>query len=119
MDSTKQDGGKGRRSRRGGEDRGRWSSSRKAEAVLRLLKGESLDTLSREFGVTASRLAQWRDLFLNSGQAGLKSRELDDRDREITRLRAKIGELMMDKELLEAFFERVDPALRPPSRRPR
>lgn len=26
---------------------GRWSAKRKAEAVLRLLKGEDLDTLSR------------------------------------------------------------------------
>lgn len=43
----------------GRSDRGRWSSKRKTEAVLRLLRllrGETLDDVSREMGVTASRL---------------------------------------------------------------
>jgi hypothetical protein len=42
----------------------------------------------------------------------LKSRPTDHRDEEIARLRAKVGELTMDKELLELAFERVDPAHR-------
>ena len=50
------------RSRR--PERGRFSSRRKAEAVLRLLHGEELDALSRELGVTAATLAQWRERFL-------------------------------------------------------
>jgi transposase len=102
---------------RGG--RGRWGATRKMELVLRILKGEDLDTLSREVKVTAARLAQWRDEALASMQSGLKSREADGRDAEIRSLRAKVGELMMDKELLEAFVERVDPAHRPPLRRPK
>lgn len=119
MDSSTQGSRARSRRRPGREDQGRWSSSRKAEIVLRLLKGEDLDALSRELGLTAARLAQWRDAFLAAGQAGLKSRERDERDAEIARLRAKLGELMMEKELLEAFLERVDPAHRPPLRRPR
>ena len=55
-------------------ERGRFSSQRKAEAVLRLLHGEELDALSRELGVTAATLAQWRERFLAGGQASLKSR---------------------------------------------
>jgi len=39
------------------QDRGRFSARRKTEAVLRLLRGEDLDTLSRELGVTAATLA--------------------------------------------------------------
>ena len=50
----------------GGPDRGRYSARRKAEAVLRLLRGEDLDALSRELGVTAATLSQWRDLFLTA-----------------------------------------------------
>ena len=119
MDSNKQGSRSRPRSGRGREDKGRWSSARKAEVVLRILKGESLDGLSRELKVTAARLAQWRDAFMAGGQGGLKSREHDERDAEIGRLRAKVGELMMDKEVLEAFVERVDPAHRPPLRRPR
>jgi len=59
---------------------GRWSAKRKADAAVRLLKGEDLDTLSRELRVTAATLSQWREVFLASGLAGLKSREVDGRD---------------------------------------
>ena len=52
-----------------GSERGRWSSRRKTEVVLRALHGEDLDALSRELGVTAGTIAQWREQFLASGQA--------------------------------------------------
>jgi len=39
-------------------DKGRWSSRRKTEIVLRIVRGETLDALSREFGVTPGTLAQ-------------------------------------------------------------
>ena len=81
-------------------ERGRFSAPRKAATVLRLLRGESLELLSRELGVTAATLAGWRDDFLAGGQAALKSRPADDRDEEIARLRAKVGELTRDNELL-------------------
>jgi hypothetical protein len=38
-------------------DRGRFSSQRKMAAVLWLLRGEDLDVVSRELGVTAAALA--------------------------------------------------------------
>ncbi len=76
-------------------DRGRFSARRKAEAVLRLLRGEDLDALSRELGVTAATLSSWRDSFLDGGTAAMKSRPADDRDEEITRLRSKVGQLTM------------------------
>jgi transposase-like protein len=41
--------------------RPRWSAGKKMDAVLRLLRGEPLDVLSRELGVEAHRLAAWRD----------------------------------------------------------
>jgi len=68
--------------------------------VLRVLRGEDLDALSRELGVTAGTLAQWRDPFLSGGQAAVKSRPADERDDELGRLRAKIGELTLANELL-------------------
>src|SRR5262252_7363166 len=81
-------------------ERGRFSSRRKTAAVLRLLRGEDLELVSRELSVTAATLSGWRDDFLAGGQAALKSRPADDRDDEIARLRAKVGELTMDNELL-------------------
>jgi transposase-like protein len=80
--------------------RGRFTSQRKTAAVLRLLRGESLELVSRELGITAATLSGWRDDFLAGGLAALKTRPTDDRDDEIARLRAKVGELTMDNELL-------------------
>jgi hypothetical protein len=40
----------------------------KTKAVLRLLRGEPLEELSRELGVEAHRLAAWRDDFLAAGR---------------------------------------------------
>ncbi len=89
-------------------ERGRWSSRRKTEVVLRLLRGEALDALSRELGVTAATLAHWRDQFLAAGQAGVRSRATDARDEDVARLRAKIGELTMENELLRERAERAE-----------
>src|SRR4051794_41924027 len=59
------------------------SAGRKREAVLRLLRGEDLELVSRELGVTAAELSGWRDQFLAAGEASLKSRPADARDAEI------------------------------------
>src|SRR3954470_690042 len=82
------------------QDRGRFSAKRKTEAVVRLLRGEDLDTLSRELGVTAATLSSWREGFLDGGTAAMKSRPADDRDEVIARLQSKVGQLTMDNELL-------------------
>ena len=89
-------------------ERGRWASRRKTETVLRVLRGEDLDALSRELGVTAGTIAHWRDQFLASGHTGLKSRPADERDNEVGRLRAKIGELTMENELLRERARRAE-----------
>jgi Transposase len=89
-------------------ERGRWSSRRKTEVVLRVLRGEDLDALSREVGVTAGAIAQWREQFLVGGQAAVKSRVADERDDELGRLRAKIGELTMENELLRERARRAE-----------
>ena len=81
---------------------GRFSARRKRATVLRLLRGEDLESVSRELGVTAARASQWRAQFLAAGQAGLKSRAPDARDEEHQRLHAKFGELLMENELLYA-----------------
>jgi len=87
---------------------GRWSSKRKMEAALRLLKGETLDAVSRDLRVSTTKLASWRDEFLAGGQASLKAREPDHRDELIKDLHAKVGELTMDNELLEMLVDRME-----------
>ena len=76
--------------------------------MFRILRGGDLNTLSRECGVTASTFASWRDLFLAAGQAGVKSREPDERDEEITRMKDKIGEITMENELLRERARRAE-----------
>jgi len=75
---------------------------------MRLLRGEDLETVSRDLSVTAARVSQWRDQFLAGGQAGLKSRETDARDEDNRRLQAKIGELLMENELLYAKVDQLE-----------
>lgn len=103
----------------GGADVGRWSSKRKMEAVLRVLKGEALDAVSRSLKVSTTKLAGWRDEFLEAGQAGLKVREPDHRDEQIKDLHAKIGEITMENELLYDKVDRLERNLPPGLRRPR
>ena len=92
------------------------SARRKQSAVLRLLRGEDLELVSRELGVTAAELSAWREAFLAAGEAALKTRPADGRDVEIGRLKAKVGELTMANELLDAKIDRLEPH-RPLARR--
>jgi len=81
---------------------GRWSARKKADAVVRLLRGESLDELSRKLRVEAHRLQAWRDEFLAGGIEGLKARPMQPEDRRLKEAELKIGELTMDNEILRA-----------------
>ena len=83
----------------------RSSAQRKTEPVLRLLRGEALDAVSRESQVPAPELESWKRVFLESGVRGLKSRG-EPEERELTLARAKIGELMMRLELAEYLIEK-------------
>jgi len=61
----------------------RWSAQRKMELVLRLLRGEPLDAVSRESQVPAHELERWKRVFLDAGGRGLKNRS-DPEERELT-----------------------------------
>lgn len=89
------------------KERGRFSSAKKTEAVLRLLRGEELDALSRELGVTAATLSSWREAFLAAGQSGLKSREASASDDENLRLKALVGDLTMKLEVSRDAVRRL------------
>ena len=95
----------------------RFSARRKVEIVLRLLRGEDLELLSRELSVTAARLSKWREQFLKSGRAALKKRPQDARDLEIARLQQKLGEVTMDNELLQKKIEHLEDGRPLPRRR--
>jgi transposase len=87
-----------------GETPERWSAARKTDVVLRLSKGEPIDAVSRDTQVPAHELEEWRRVFLASGKQGLKKRS-DPEDRELRRVQAKLGEVMMRLELVEDLLE--------------
>jgi hypothetical protein len=61
-----------------------WRGSRRAESGAR---------------VTGGTIARWRERFRAGGQAAVKSRPADERD-ELRRLRAKVGELTVEVEVM-------------------
>jgi transposase len=78
----------------------RWSARRKREVVLRLLRGEPLDALSRELGVEIYRLEQWREKAIMGIDEALKDRTGDPLEVELDAAKRHIGELSMENELL-------------------
>jgi transposase len=98
----------------------RWSAGKKTDAVLRLLRGEPLEELSRELGVEAHRLAAWRDDFLAAGKHGLKGQRADHSpdDRALKQAERKIGQLTLENEVLRAAAEKRGLQI-PPAKRPR
>ena len=98
-------------------DRGRFSVQRKSEAVLRLLGGEELELLSREYKVTAAKRSQWRDAFLAADQAGLRSSGSEVPSAQLEKLQAKVGELTMANDLLEHKIEHLERGRSLPARR--
>jgi|SRR3972149_1575444 len=78
----------------------RWSVNRKKEVVLRLLRGEPIDALSRELGIEAYRLEKWQRKALQGVEAALKERGGDPGAAELDSAMRRIGELTMENELL-------------------
>ena len=87
----------------------RWTVTRKREVALRLLRGEPMAALARELGVEIYRLEEWKNKALLGIDASLGEREGDPLEKELQAARGKIGELMMDNELLRERTRRPGP----------
>jgi hypothetical protein len=94
----------------------RWSVARKREVVLRLLRGEPTEMLSRELGLPTFKLEQWRRKAEAALDSALKEREADPADGQLAAAMQRIGELSMENELLRASIERPGPLGRRRSR---
>src|SRR3954470_17004980 len=97
---------------------GRMSRQRKTAAVLRLLRGEDLETVSRELGATAATLTGWHDAFLASGGAALTSRAATGEELESERLKTRLGAALIERDLLNEKIALLE-AGRPFARRRR
>ncbi len=79
------------------EPQGRWSAKKKAEVVLRLLRGEAIDTIARECMVTVEALSGWREEFIEGGIAKLKGKSPEEA--KVAQLEKKKGQQAMEIEL--------------------
>ena len=97
----------------------RWSAGRKRDVVLRLLRGESLEALSRELSVEIYRLEAWRERALAGLELGLKDRHGEPAAEALDAAMRHIGELSMENELLRARARALERHLPLPMRRSR
>jgi transposase len=97
----------------------RWSAGRKREVVLRVLRGESLDALSRELGVEIYRIEEWRESALSGMDLGLKNRHGEPLADELNAAKRHIGELSMENELLRERSRALETGLPLVTRRSR
>ena len=94
----------------------RWSVARKREVVLRLLRGESVELLSRELSTPIFKLEQWRQKAEAALDGALKERDTDTASAELDAAMKRIGELSMENDLLRARIDRSGPLARRRSR---
>jgi len=87
----------------------RWTAPRKREVVLRILRGEPMELLSRELGIELYRLEKWRDTALAGMEEALKTRNGDPLKGELDNAMKRLGELTMENELLWARVRRPGP----------
>jgi transposase-like protein len=91
------------------EDIQRWTARRRMALVLSVLKGElSEEDGARRHGLTVAEIADWRDRVLQAAHNALRSRPRDAdaiKDDQIRRLRQKIGELVVDVDVLKEALQ--------------
>ena len=72
---------------------------------MRLLRGEPVDAVARDSQVPAHELEEWRRVFLDGRMQQLE-RRVDPDARELKRVQAKLGEVMLRLELAEDLLEK-------------
>ena len=87
----------------------RWSARRKMQVVMRMLRGESIDAISREIGVEIYRIEQWRDRALVGIETALRDRTGDPVSEELDAAMKRIGEITMENELLRERCRKKGP----------
>jgi transposase len=87
----------------------RWTVSRKKEVVLRLMRGEPIEALSRELGIEIYRLEKWHRKALQGIETALKARDGDPLAAELDAAMRRLGEITMENELLRYKVRKARP----------
>ena len=95
------------------DDVQRWTTKRKAALILSILKGEtSIHEAARQHGLTVSELEDWKERFLLAAENALRARPKDEEalhEEQIKKLKQKIGDLVMDIDILREAAKRHPP----------
>jgi transposase-like protein len=85
----------------------RWTAKRKVEVIMEGLRGEITPAeIARKYGITQAQYFEWRDLFMETGMAGLRNGGEDDprveqMDSKIKQLQQMVGQLTVEKQILQ------------------
>lgn len=83
----------------------RWTTKKKTALVVSILKGKtSVSEAARKHGLTIAQVEDWKEKFFMGAENALRSRPRNDeaiKDEEIKRLKRKIGDLVMDIDILK------------------
>jgi transposase-like protein len=83
----------------------RWTTKRRSALVLEILHGDTTAAeAARKHGLTVAEVEDWKERFLSGAENALRSKPLDEeaqKDAEIKRLKQKVGELVMDMDILK------------------
>jgi len=95
------------------DDIQRWTTKRKAALVVSIIKGEtSIQEAARQHELTVAELEDWQERFLLGAENALRARPKDDealKDEQIKKLKQKIGDLVMDIDILREVTKRHPP----------
>ena len=83
----------------------RWTAKRRSALVLSILQGEtSSQEAARKHGLTVAEIESWKERFLAAAENALRSRPKDEeavKDEQIKKLKQKVGELVLDMDVLK------------------
>ena len=93
----------------------RWTRTRKREVVMRMIRGEPVEALSRELGVEVYRLEEWREMAMAGMDGGLRAKKKEATEVLLDEAHKAYGRAMMENELLRERCRRLGIPL-PPKR---
>jgi transposase-like protein len=95
------------------DDVQRWTTKRKAALVLSIVRGEtSIQEAARQHGLTVAEIEDWKERFFLGAENALRAKPKDDealREEQIKKLKQKIGDLVMDIDILREAAKRHPP----------
>lgn len=88
----------------------RWTAKRRTALIVSNVRGEtSVQEAARQHGLTVAEIEDWRERFFLAAENALRSKPRDEealKDEQIKRLKQKVGELVLDIDILKEAQKR-------------